>query len=110
MRLTTAIIATIGGVALFGAVIASAAPKKGAVPQARTGFDAEIARHAQRMLEEGKQTFRYDTFGSEAFWGDALQLHTAIAGSKHGGAALVSRQKPLCRLASRLMRMRCQPL
>src|ERR1041384_6604655 len=85
MRLTTAIIATIGGGALFGAVIASAAPKKGAVPQARTGFDAEIARHAQRMLEEGKQTFRYDTFGSEAFWGDALQLHTAIAGSKHGG-------------------------
>src|SRR5262249_56314991 len=29
--------------------------------------------------------FRYDTFGSEAFWGDALQLHKAIAGEKNGG-------------------------
>ena len=85
MRLTNVIMAGLGGIALFGAVIASAAPKKSTVPQARTGFDAEIARHAQRMLEEGRQTFRYDTFGSEAFWGDALQLHKAIAGSKNGG-------------------------
>jgi hypothetical protein len=37
------------------------------------------------MLEEGKKTFRYDTFGSEAFWGDTLQLHKAIAGEKNGG-------------------------
>ena len=37
------------------------------------------------MLEEGRKTFRYDTFGSEAFWGDALQLHKAIAGEKNGG-------------------------
>jgi len=41
--------------------------------------------HARRMLEEGRQTFRFDTFGSEAFWGDALQLHRAIAGAKNGG-------------------------
>jgi hypothetical protein len=26
-----------------------------------------------------------DTFGSEGFWGDALQLHKAIAGEKNGG-------------------------
>jgi len=37
------------------------------------------------MLEEGKQTFRYETFGDEAFWGDALQLHHAIQGSQFGG-------------------------
>jgi len=37
------------------------------------------------MLDEGKKTFRYDTFGDEAFWGDALQRHKAIAGEKHGG-------------------------
>jgi hypothetical protein len=85
MKLTSAVIAGLGGIALFGAVIASAAPKKGPVPQATRTFDAEIARHAQRMFEEGRQTFRYDTFGSEAFWGDALQLHKAIAGSKNGG-------------------------
>jgi hypothetical protein len=40
---------------------------------------------ALRMIREGRQTFRYDTFGDEAFWGDALQLHRAIAGQKLGG-------------------------
>jgi len=41
--------------------------------------------NAQRMLEDGKQTFRFDTFGDEAFWSDALQLHRAIAGANFGG-------------------------
>src|SRR4051812_43632972 len=49
------------------------------------GFDADIARHSQTMLDQGRKIFRYDTFGSEAFWGDALQLHKAIAGEKNGG-------------------------
>src|SRR5215475_12596367 len=52
---------------------------------ARDSVDAQITRHAQAMLEEGKKIFRYDTFGCEAFWGDALQLHKAIAGEKNGG-------------------------
>jgi hypothetical protein len=37
------------------------------------------------MIQDGRQIFRFDTFGSEAFWGDALQLHKAIAGEKIGG-------------------------
>ena len=41
--------------------------------------------HALRMIEEGRQTFRFDTFGDEAFWGDTLKLHQAIAGGKSGG-------------------------
>lgn len=56
-----------------------------AAPPSRKGFDADIARYAQTMLDEGRKIFRYDTFGSEAFWGDALQLHKAIAGEKNGG-------------------------
>src|ERR1041385_3597797 len=44
-----------------------------------------IERNAHRMVTEGRQIFRYDTFGSEAFWGGALGLHRAIAGSPHGG-------------------------
>jgi len=47
--------------------------------------DRLIGQHAQRMIDEGRQIFRYDTFGDEAFWGDALQLHKAIAGAKNGG-------------------------
>ena len=41
--------------------------------------------HASKTIQEGRQIFRYDTFGSEAFWGDALQLHKAITGEKNGG-------------------------
>jgi hypothetical protein len=48
-------------------------------------FDGTINRHSSQMLEEGRKIFRYDTFGSEAFWGDTLQLHKAIAGEKNGG-------------------------
>jgi len=47
--------------------------------------DRQISAHAQRMMEDGRQIFRFDTFGSEAFFGDALQLHKAIAGEKNGG-------------------------
>ena len=47
--------------------------------------DDPVQQNATRMLEEGRITFRSDTFGSEAFWGDALQLHKAIAGDKLGG-------------------------
>jgi hypothetical protein len=43
------------------------------------GFDDAISHNAQQMLAEGKQTFRFDTFGSEAFWGDTLKLHEAVA-------------------------------
>ncbi|MDD8018737.1 MAG: hypothetical protein PHP42_10225 [Bacteroidota bacterium] len=50
-----------------------------------TENDRMIVVHAQRMIEEGRRIFRFDTFGSEAFWGDALQLHKAIAGEKNGG-------------------------
>src|SRR4051812_12005230 len=40
---------------------------------------------AARMIAEGRHTFRFDTFGDEAFWGDTLKLHNAIKGVKLGG-------------------------
>src|SRR3989449_3150317 len=55
------------------------------VARAPAGFDAVFEDNAGRMMREGRQIFRFDTFGDEAFWGDALQLHKAIAGDKHGG-------------------------
>src|SRR4051794_33658681 len=42
-------------------------------------------RNAAIMIAEGRQTFRFDTFGDEAFWGDTLHLHQAIEGAKNGG-------------------------
>src|ERR1051326_7863609 len=43
------------------------------------------ADNASRMIEEGRKTFRFDTFGDEVFWGDTLKLHQAIEGSAFGG-------------------------
>jgi hypothetical protein len=87
MKLKTMIVAIVGLAGLFGVVIASDAlrSQERAAAPAQKDADAENARHAQAMLDEGKKTFRYDTFGSEAFWGDALQLHKAIVGEKNGG-------------------------
>ena len=48
-------------------------------------FDSVIENHVDRMMEKGRQIFRYETFGSEHFWGDKLKLHDAIAGEKQGG-------------------------
>jgi hypothetical protein len=48
-------------------------------------FDDQIGVNAQRMMEDGQQVFRFDTFGDEAFWGDMLKLHQAIAGANLGG-------------------------
>jgi hypothetical protein len=62
------------------------APPAAASPEASgADFDRVIDAQSRSMLKEGRQTFRFDTFGSEAFWGDTLQLHRAIAGEKNGG-------------------------
>jgi hypothetical protein len=50
-----------------------------------SGYDRQIQDNAARMLKEGQQVFRFDTFGSEDFWGGKLRLHEAIAGEKLGG-------------------------
>jgi hypothetical protein len=48
-------------------------------------FDAQILANANDLLEDGRDTFRFDTFGDEAFWGGALQLQQAIKGASLGG-------------------------
>lgn len=50
----------------------------GAVMQARASQSADL-------IAEGKQIFRFDTFGDEDFWGGQLRLHEAIEGEQFGG-------------------------
>src|SRR5262249_17822246 len=47
--------------------------------------DRQIVASAADMVERGRQIVRFDTFGDEAFFGGALQLHRAIAGAANGG-------------------------
>lgn len=42
-------------------------------------------RGLRQTFIEGRDIFRFDTFGDEVFWGDTLQLHRAIAGEALGG-------------------------
>src|SRR5258706_2997151 len=44
-----------------------------------------VLTNATALIQDGRNIFRYDTYGDEAFWGDALQLHQAIQGSQFGG-------------------------
>jgi hypothetical protein len=62
---------------------ASAAFSDEAAQQNRKHEDAENTIDAR--LARGEQTFRFDTFGDEAFWGDTLGLHKAIEGANLGG-------------------------
>jgi hypothetical protein len=53
-------------------------------PRAK-GLDQAIVQSAVRSIEKGRETFRFDTFGDEAFWGDTLNLDATIAGAANGG-------------------------
>ena len=43
------------------------------------------ASQLTNLRNQGRQIFRYDTFGDQAFWGGQLKLHQAIEGEKFGG-------------------------
>ena len=57
-------------------------------------FDRVIEEHAVNAFSRGRNIFRFDTFGSETFWGGRLRLHEAIIGAQFGGvgAGLSPRQ------------------
>ena len=65
---------------LLAAVLAAA-------PASATDFrrPSSVEKHAVEQVREGRETFRYATFGDESFWGDGLGLHLAIAGAANGG-------------------------
>jgi mono/diheme cytochrome c family protein len=44
-----------------------------------TGLGSRAGEHGNTQAEDGKQIFRYDTFGDEQFWTDVLRMEQAIA-------------------------------
>jgi len=78
----------LGFAALLGLAVACSSGKgqssgdgdKGDAPQMTPPSNVNMD-----LVRQGKDIFRSDTFGDEGFWGDTLQLHTAIEGSQHGG-------------------------
>ena len=51
----------------------------------RPSFQGKIRLNSHILLSSGQNIFRFDTFGSERFWGDQVRLHEAILGEKLGG-------------------------
>ncbi|HEY1018452.1 MAG TPA: hypothetical protein VGE25_05610 [Sediminibacterium sp.] len=45
----------------------------------------EVIPPDPKLIAEGKDIFRYDTFGDEDFWSGVLHIDKAIAGSANGG-------------------------
>ncbi len=48
-------------------------------------WDSSITQYGVKLMQDGRNIFRFDTFGDETFWGDTLQLHKVIEGEKNGG-------------------------
>src|SRR5512140_2015526 len=48
-------------------------------------LDRALVDRMEQIIQQGQQTFRFDTFGDEDFWGGTLMLNQAIEGSANGG-------------------------
>ena len=78
-----AVVAVLSACSRPADMVAASAAQPPKTPMA--GFDSQIEANSAQLLAEGRNIFRFDTFGSETFWGNALKLHEAIAGAKNGG-------------------------
>ncbi|MHB0935873.1 MAG: hypothetical protein ACYDCO_20215 [Armatimonadota bacterium] len=80
---------SLGAISLFGALLlgVAAVTLVSGQNQPRRGDIYETAVQANRgeSFRNGRQIFRYDTFGDEVFWGDTVKLHQAIQGTRFGG-------------------------
>jgi hypothetical protein len=74
-----AVLVLLGGVIANGSVSAFSAAKDKDDP------GNQDAKARNELFEQGREIFRFDTFGDEDFWGGQLQLHKAIEGAALGG-------------------------
>jgi hypothetical protein len=79
----------LSGVILFIILVQCSTHEKSREKEDESGkpdaWNSSINDNAKELMEKGKDVFRYETFGDEIFWTDKLQMHKAIADSKHGG-------------------------
>lgn len=76
------------GLLLGAIIISSLLFAQGVPPRNKISggvYERLVAQDQRRSFVNGRQIFRYDTFGDEAFWGDTVKLHQAIQGAKFGG-------------------------
>jgi hypothetical protein len=80
------LLASIAGTVLFlCAIIFHGTPAAFSARTQPPAGDAYQAASANKLFLQGREVFRYDTFGDQTFWGDTLQLQKAIEGAQLGG-------------------------
>ena len=85
MKKALALLLIVGSFVLLGAFETQHRVAAQDETQKETVIDRAIDNHARQLVTQGRQIFRFDTFGDEAFWGDTLKLHQAIEGASLGG-------------------------
>src|SRR5262249_49662103 len=66
-------VVTVLGLALVGLALSSA------VPQPSNDFLGDAEQNAQQLVTQGRQIFRFDSFGDETFWTSQLGLNRVVA-------------------------------
>ena len=61
------------------------APRASARPGGSVAGQSQANNAGAMLIKHGKRTFRFATFGDQAYWGGTLHLNKTIAGAKHGG-------------------------
>ena len=67
------------------AAVQTASPDGGAAGQSGEAQSDPVKASGDSQIEQGRQVFRFNTFGDEDFWGGTLKLHQAIQGTANGG-------------------------
>jgi hypothetical protein len=79
-------LAAVAAFLLLGALVVNGVASSVSTPSPAKGNSlAKTKSFNQQLFERGRQIFRFDTFGDQAFWGGQLRLHQAIAGAENGG-------------------------
>ena len=67
------------------AIVAALFSGRGKTVRAESTSQDPVVANAAAKINMGRQVFRFDTLGDQAFWGDTLKLNQTIEGSSHGG-------------------------
>ena len=76
-------VVALGSVLLLGALVVSGTVS--GVTDRNTASGDPAQANADQLVSEGRQVFRYETFGDEAVWSGVLGLQKLIEGSRLGG-------------------------
>src|SRR3954449_1526347 len=94
----------LAGGALFSVSAVSSQTRRSSSTSGRSTAE----RNAAALVTQGRQIFRFDDFGDNAFWSGALQLDNAIAGRSHGGVGPGVSPKTTLSLGLKVTRARCR--